>query len=119
MRVAMTALRPFRYANRALVAGEDFEAKGRTDAKILSGIGKARVREREMPTATEIKFVPADPMKTSVEDTHIPAPAGTTDIDEISQARAEYAEVVGRRPFHGWDVAALREKIAAHKSGAE
>lgn len=33
--------------------------------------------------------------------------------DEVlSSLRAEYQEVVGKRPFHGWDADALREKIA-------
>lgn len=34
------------------------------------------------------------------------------DDDELATLRAQYQEVVGKRPYHGWDAAALREKIA-------
>lgn len=34
------------------------------------------------------------------------------DDDELSRLRAEYQDVVGKRPFHGWDADTLREKIA-------
>lgn len=34
------------------------------------------------------------------------------DDEELSALRVEYQEVVGKRPFHGWDADALREKIA-------
>lgn len=32
--------------------------------------------------------------------------------EELSALRAEYQDVVGKRPFHGWDADTLREKIA-------
>lgn len=32
--------------------------------------------------------------------------------EALSALRAEYQEVVGKRPFHGWDADTLREKIA-------
>jgi len=38
-------------------------------------------------------------------------------VDDLAALRAEYLEVVGKRPFHGWDADALREKIAAAKAG--
>ena len=40
-----------------------------------------------------------------------------SEADELATVRAEYSEVVGKRPFMGWDVAMLREKIAAAKAG--
>ena len=33
--------------------------------------------------------------------------------DELTLLRDEYLAVVGRKPFHGWDADALRDKIAA------
>ena len=33
--------------------------------------------------------------------------------DELTEVRAEYQRVLGKRPFHGWSVDELREKIAA------
>lgn len=35
--------------------------------------------------------------------------------EELSALRAEYQEVVGKRPFHGWDAETLREKIEEAK----
>ena len=32
--------------------------------------------------------------------------------DELSELRAQYHEVVGKRAYHGWDAVTLREKIA-------
>lgn len=32
--------------------------------------------------------------------------------EELTELRALYQEAVGKRPYHGWDAAALREKIA-------
>ena len=37
--------------------------------------------------------------------------------EDISGLRATYAEVVGKRPYHGWDEATLKAKIAEAKKG--
>ena len=39
-------------------------------------------------------------------------PAAPGQDDALSALRAEYQEVVGKRPYHGWDAGTLREKIA-------
>lgn len=44
-----------------------------------------------------------------------PASQGTDQNDDLSDLRAEYQEVVGKRAFHGWDAETLREKIAEAK----
>lgn len=36
-------------------------------------------------------------------------PAAQT--DDLSALRDEYLEVVGKRPYHGWDAATLRARI--------
>lgn len=38
--------------------------------------------------------------------------AGEQD-DELVRLREDYHRAAGKRPFHGWDAATLREKIAA------
>lgn len=43
-----------------------------------------------------------------------PAPAP---IKDRAALRAEYAEVLGKRPFSGWDEATLAAKIAAARAG--
>ena len=35
--------------------------------------------------------------------------------DDLEQLRAEYQAAVGKKPYHGWDAATLREKIAEAK----
>ena len=35
--------------------------------------------------------------------------------DDLEQLRAEYQSAVGKKPYHGWDAAILREKIAEAK----
>ena len=35
--------------------------------------------------------------------------------DDLSDLRAEYQTVVGKKPFHGWDAETLKAKIAEAK----
>lgn len=35
--------------------------------------------------------------------------------DDLEQLRAEYQAALGKKPYHGWDAATLREKIAEAK----
>jgi hypothetical protein len=37
--------------------------------------------------------------------------AKPTRIDDLAALRDEYQKALGKRPFHGWDAAALRAKI--------
>lgn len=55
-------------------------------AKILQGLGRGAYLTRDM-RATEIE-------------------------DELTELRAEYQEVVGKRAYHGWDAETLRAKIS-------
>jgi len=43
-----------------------------------------------------------------------PTSTGST-ADDLEQLRAEYQSAVGKKPYHGWDAAILREKIAEAK----
>lgn len=36
-----------------------------------------------------------------------------SEADDLTALRAQYQEVVGKKPYHGWDTDTLREKIAA------
>lgn len=46
----------------------------------------------------------------------VATPSSTGPADDLSAMREEYEAKVGKRPYHGWDTATLREKIAAAKS---
>ena len=37
------------------------------------------------------------------------------EADELAAVRAEYEEAVGKKPYHGWSIAELREKMAEAK----
>jgi hypothetical protein len=46
-----------------------------------------------------------------------PAPA-VSEAVELDALRDEYQHVVGKKPYHGWTAAVLREKIAAAQKPA-
>lgn len=43
-------------------------------------------------------------------------PADPVAPDLLSELRAEYQKVVGKRPYHGWDEDELRKRIAEFES---
>lgn len=45
-----------------------------------------------------------------------PATLAKVPVDDIKALREEYKRVTGKKPFSGWDAAALREKIAEAKA---
>lgn len=62
-------------------------------AKILNKLGRGTYMTRDMQAAEQ------------------------RDDDELSRLRAEYQDVVGKRPFHGWDADMIRQKIAEAGQG--
>lgn len=106
--VNLIATKSLTYKTRRLQADDLFEARPR-DARILQAIGKAK----EAPAKAEKapRYVPVDERRATMDDTHRPAD------DDRAALREEYTEVVGKKPFGGWDAETLREKIAAAKSG--
>lgn len=82
-----------RYGTRMLQTGDTFEAN-RRDARVLHAIKKARYAEGDEAASPEAETP-----------------------DDIEELRAKYLTVLGKRPFHGWDAATLREKIAAAGNG--
>lgn len=42
-------------------------------------------------------------------------PSGEGEINELTATRALYFEVLGKRPYHAWDVDELRKRIAEAK----
>jgi hypothetical protein len=85
----LIATKALKYATRRLLPDDHFTTKNERDARILIGIGKAR----RVQVATNEIYCP--------------------EVDELSALRAEYQEKLGKRPYHGWDAEALRDKIAA------
>lgn len=65
----------------------------RRDANILQKLGRGTYMTRDMRAQPAVEPV-------------------NTDDDALTALRAQYQDVVGKRPFHGWDAETLREKIA-------
>jgi len=98
----LTALRPLVYATRRLKPGEDFTTKTDRDARILIAVGRAKARRvpgKIAPPPADVvqKVVQSNPPDNAAED--------------LSKLRSEYQELIGKRPFMGWDAAELQRRI--------
>ncbi len=78
----------------------DFEHKsGRKEkmelryAKVLSALGHGTYMTRDMRSQPTLAAPPND---------------------ELTELRAKYQEVVGKKAYHGWDAEELAQKIAEH-----
>lgn len=91
------ATKSFSYATRRLLPGDSFEANNR-DARILVAIGKAK--QDRVPG--HIAPPPADLAKKA-------RPAD--DKEALAKLRADYQEVVGKKPFPGWKADKLQRRI--------
>lgn len=101
MNKSMIANRPMTYGTRRLKAGDGFTAASR-DADLLQRLGRARYVEAE----------PLDHDKDGRKGgSKVPKKA-----DDLSALRKQYQEVVGKRPFAGWDAETLAAKIAEAKA---
>lgn len=105
----MIAKTAFPYASRRLLAGDTFQARGRSDARVLVALGRAEYA---------VKGASASAMPTpAAQDADPPPPGGTAD-PSVATLRAQYEELFGKKPFNGWDAATLSAKIS-EKSTAE
>lgn len=93
MKLEMTATKNLRYATRQLKAGDGFVAP-RRDARILAALGRAEYGTRV------------------VEAVDLPKKAKAPADDGMKALREEYQRVVGKKPFGGWGVDELRERMA-------
>lgn len=98
----LIANRRMTYATRRLLPGDRFIADERV-ARVLIATRKAT---KAHSTAGY-----------EAQDTGVGAAAhelvGRADKpeDDMAALRAEYTDVIGKRPFHGWDAGTLRAKI--------
>lgn len=86
----MIAAKGFTYATRRLLPEDPFTARTRGDARALQALGKAR-------------YATAD------------ASADLKTEDERPALRHRYEQLLGKKPFAGWDADTLRAKIAEAK----
>lgn len=84
----LIANRSMTYATRRLLPGDSFVAPDRV-ARVLIAAKKATMA----------------PPQTSETRQH----------DQIAKLRSDYHHLLGKKPYHGWDEATLRAKIASAK----
>lgn len=113
----LTAIKPLIYANRRLLPGEDFTARTVRDANVLIALRKAR---RAVPDEQEVTPVSEDgatPDRCEPLDHDGDGGTGGSVAPETSAdlkvLRAQYQEIVGKKPFAGWDAEELRRRITA------
>lgn len=86
----------FPYGTRRLRSGDYFTAQTTADARALVALGKAGYRR-----GTDDAEQPAKPKKGASD--------GGKDL--LKKLRADYEEVLKKKPFGGWDAAELQRRI--------
>ncbi|MFC7399580.1 hypothetical protein ACFQU1_20415 [Chelatococcus sp. GCM10030263] len=90
MKRTMIANRAMTYGTRRLKAKDEFAASAR-DARLLNAIGRAHFADQDQAAQQRARE------------------------EELHELRAQYQDVIGKKPYHGWDAETLREKIAEAK----
>lgn len=93
----LVAIKHMSYATRHFRPGEDFETRTDRDARILIAAGRAkpaRIPGKIAPPPAEVVQKVVDPVD-----------------DSLSDLRAEYQSLVGKKAYHGWDAAELQRRI--------
>ncbi|MCW5722146.1 MAG: hypothetical protein KIS86_13480 [Devosia sp.] len=98
----MIATKPLVYNSRRMLPGQHFTVKTDRHARLYAALGKARsaglIDAPPAPVARKI----ATPPK---------SPASGNEASALDKLRADYFEVVKKKPYHGWDAAELQRRI--------
>jgi len=125
MKHAMINISLPRYGTRMLSAGDPFECN-RREARVLNALKKARYATDDDHAAEPAEPVqPVPPVEPVQGDGGASAPgeggAANGAADEQAQAlaaaRTDYQTAFNKRPYHGWSVDELRQKISAGGTG--
>lgn len=101
MSVEMIARKDLKYQTRRLKAGDGFRVKNLREAKVLAHLRKAEMVANPNP-------------KIALDDARekVGMKPLSKDSETIAELRAEYQAKFDKRPFNGWDIRILRQKIA-------
>ena len=95
-KIQMTCLKPMQYAGRRVQAGDQFEAYGESDARVLTAIGKA-ARYTPAPVVVIVPKIVPRAILTTTPRAHVPplplppAPALTADeTDDETKTKRQY-----------------------------
>lgn len=112
----LVATKGLRYATRRMAAGDEFVANNR-DARLLVAIGKARHARvpgsLDAPSDAVLQKIKKviNPLDHDSDGTSGGSKAPDGDKDALNKLRAEYTELVGKKPFPGWDAVELQRRI--------
>ena len=98
----LIATKGLRYATRRMMAGDEFVANNR-DARLLVAIGKAR--HARVPGSLEA------PPPTVLQKAKNAAGSAVDGKEALNKLRAEYTDLVGKKPFAGWKADELQRRI--------
>ncbi|GEM_PF-839546 len=98
----MIATKPLVYNSRRLLPGQHFTVKTDRHARLYAALGKARsAGDVDAPPVAVAKKIASPAQKSTPVD-------GKAALDKL---RADYFEVVKKKPYHGWDAAELQRRI--------
>lgn len=100
MSIEMIAVKPLKYRTRMLVPGQGFRVKNDREAKVLTYLKKAERNDNAN------RKVALDDARAVVGLAPLSA-----DTETIQELRERYFEKFGKRPFNGWSIGLLKEKI--------
>lgn len=100
-----------------VMAGEDGVLRHRDGVAVAMRGDVPRSRSIDVKAQREMRPAPGGSgyvtRDTATAEESVPINPAEPDDRELAAARAEYQSVFGRRPYPGWSVVTLREKIAA------
>ena len=111
----MRALKSFSYNTRRLLPGDHFETKRDIDARLLE-VNRRAERVREIgtlppPPADLAKKLMTNPLDHDGNGEPGGSKIPDGDKEALNKLRAEYTELLGKKPFPGWDAAELQKRI--------
>ena len=101
MSISMIATKDMRYRTRHLKAGDGFRVKNEREARVLAHMKKAERGDNVN-------------RKVALDDVRASVGLGSLskESEDIAEWRAKYFAALGKRPFNGWSIQTLKEKIA-------
>lgn len=84
MSIPMKALKPFKYAGKRLCVGDEFNARGRSDARLLSAIRNAEYCTAVIDTSAQSYQAPEQKMQATLDALES---MGVDELRELAEKR--------------------------------
>lgn len=108
----LIATKPLTYATRRLLPGDEFVARNR-DARVLVAIRKAKPGEGVVVEPKKKSAPKAKPKakRNPLDHDGNNKAGGAVSPEAMAKLRADYTEVLGKKPYNGWGAAELQRRI--------